>query len=520
MIAYRLATVVPTLAILGLSAAREPQAFAHPELLFWLVAVAVVSLLPIPVWGSSQLSFEQPLVLATAVLFGPTVGACVALVGVLDIREFRGEISPLRALSARCQIALPAFLAGAAFHAAATADSPIHALVPAFLAAAVVDYAANTLLVATSIQIGEQIPLRQVLVRMHGSKAPVFLASYFGLTMLGVPFVLFALAGDLWAVALFLVPVLWARQLYFGNRALADRLSEQNGLLERQARQLEALLEREHRTVEDLQELNRLKSQFVAVASHELRTPLTAIIGFAKTLRHAEFAEDPELRNEFLRTMERQGDRLLQLVENLLVTSRVESEPLAADMRSVQVEELCREVIEGLGPESGRVVVRFPGDLPELHTDRHLLGLVVSNLLDNALKYSPDGSTCEIGALPDGSTLALWVRDHGIGIRPADRDGIFERFRQADSSATRNFRGVGLGLSLVKEILDLLGGTVEVESEPGRGSVFTVRLPIAPDAPISTPTETRPRPTLEPPDGDGGPAGSDASSRDRVRHRA
>lgn len=495
MIAYRLGTAVPTLVLLGVQAVREREAFLHPELLFWLAAVAVVSLMPVPIWGSSQLSFEEPLVLATAVLYGPTVAACVALVGVLDAREFRREISALKAVSARCQVALPVFLAGSVLQALTSPDSPFPVLVPAFALAAAVDYTVNMLLVAVGIKVDERAPLPRILARMHGSDAWLFLAAFFGITMLGVPFSRFALNGDLWAVALFVAPVLLTRQLYFRNRALTDRLADQNTLLEEQARQLKDLLEREHRTVEDLQELNRLKSQFVAVASHELRTPLTAIIGFAKTLRHAEFAEDAELRNEFLRTMERQGDRLLRLVENLLTTSRVESEQLAPALGPVDLGKVCREVVEGLGHDAGRVSIDLPPDLPSVHTDRHLVGRVVSNLLDNALKYSPDGTPCEVGGRVEESNLTFWVRDHGMGIRAEDRNRIFERFSQADSSHTRSFRGVGLGLSLVKEILDVLSGAIDIESEPGLGSVFTVRLPLSPGltpAPRSRKLHSRP----------------------------
>ena len=118
-----------------------------------------------------------------------------------------------------------------------------------------------------------------------------------------------------------------------------------------------------------------------------------------------------------------------------------------------------------------------------LLTDRQLLGRVVSNLLDNALKYSPEGTPCELGAAREGANLRFWVRDHGIGIEPSKVDRIFDRFYQVDSSHTRSFRGAGLGLSLVRDLLDHLGGTIEVTSVPREGSTFTVTLPARhPDA--------------------------------------
>jgi signal transduction histidine kinase len=225
-----------------------------------------------------------------------------------------------------------------------------------------------------------------------------------------------------------------------------------------------------------------MKGEFVAVVSHELRTPVTALIGYAKTLRQPEFADDPTMRQEFLERMERQGDRLLRLIENLLTTSKLESDELKVSVGRVLFEDLVREVVEGLASEADRVFVEVPTDLPVLHTDRQLLGRVVTNLLDNALKYSTDGSPVELGARGDDDAIRFWIRDHGIGITPEQAQRIFDRFYQADSSTTRRFRGAGLGLSMVRDLLDHLGGAIEVESVPGTGSTFSVVLPIRADA--------------------------------------
>ncbi|HYF11958.1 MAG TPA: HAMP domain-containing sensor histidine kinase, partial [Actinomycetota bacterium] len=144
----------------------------------------------------------------------------------------------------------------------------------------------------------------------------------------------------------------------------------------------------------------------------------------------------------------------------------------------VLFEDLVREVVESLGTEANRVHVDIGGELPILTTDRQLLSRVLQNLVDNAIKYSPDGSPCELAATHDGDDILFSVRDYGIGIEQEDQDRIFERFYQVDSSSTRSFRGSGLGLSLVREVLEKLGGTIEVDSSPGEGSRFTVRLPI------------------------------------------
>jgi signal transduction histidine kinase len=221
-----------------------------------------------------------------------------------------------------------------------------------------------------------------------------------------------------------------------------------------------------------------MKGEFVAVVSHELRTPVTALMGYAKTLRQPEFAEDAKMRDEFLERMERQSDRLVRLVENLLTAANLESNELPVAMGRVLFEDLVREVVEGLATEASRVQVNVPDDLPVLTTDRQLLSRVLQNLVDNALKYSPKGSPCELEARGEGDSIVFWVRDYGIGIPKEELARIFDRFYQVDSSSTRTFRGAGLGLSLVRDLLARLGGTIEVESAPGEGSRFTVTLPV------------------------------------------
>jgi signal transduction histidine kinase len=336
----------------------------------------------------------------------------------------------------------------------------------------------NALSVAVYLGAEQRISVGRVLARMHGGAPYEFLLSYLGLGLLGAVVARFYQDEGSWSVAVLLAPLVFARQMYFRSRSLADRLAEQNAVLADQAVKLEQLLETEHNTVDELRELNRMKNEFVAVVSHELRTPVTALIGYAKTLQQPGFAEDPDLRQEFLERMERQGDRLQRLVENLLTTARIESRQLPVQIASVRFDDLVRDVVEGLGGEAGRIKVDIPHDLPVVRTDRELLGRVVSNLVDNALKYSPDASVCEIAATGDETALVFSVRDHGIGIAEDEVARIFERFYQVDSSSTRTFRGAGLGLSLVQELLHRLGGSISVESSLGEGSRFTVTLPL------------------------------------------
>jgi len=470
--------IIGVLGYLGWAIWRVPHDSVGPAVLFFILAAIVVDLIPVPAWGGMQLSLSFPILLGVALVFPPAIAGMIALLGSADPRELRREVSLQKALWNRAQMALSIVLGSAVFNAVADPHADWVPLVLGATCATLVAYAVNTIAVAASASLERRMPIRRVLVKMHGTAPFEFLLSYLGLGLFGVAIAKFYLVEGVWSVAVFLAPLVFARQMYFRSRALAEQLSERNELLAEQAGRLEHLLEKEHATVDELRELNRMKGEFVAVVSHELRTPVTALIGYAKTLRQPEFADDPLMRHEFLERMERQGDRLLRLVENLLTTSKLESDQLTVSVGRVLFEDLVREVVEGLAGEADRVFLDVPTDLPMLHTDRQLLGRVVSNVLDNALKYSPDGSPVELGARASGDDLTFWVRDHGIGITPEQEHRIFERFYQVDSSTTRKFRGAGLGLSMVHDLLGHLGGTIEVQTEPGTGSTFTIRLPV------------------------------------------
>lgn len=488
----QLAVGAPVLAYLAVALPGERQELLRTDVLLFALAVAVVDLIPVPGWGGLQLSLSFPILLGAAIVFPPPVAAAVAFVGSADPRELRREMPVLLALFNRAQMAASTLAGGLLFHAVAQTGGPAPPFVAGVLLAAVAAYSLNALLVALYHSLLRGVGVLQVLRGMHGSAPYEFLLAYLGLGLFGGVIARFYLSEGFWSVAVFLGPLVFARQMYFRSRALADRLAEQNRLLAEQAARLEELLEKEHRTVDELRELNRMKGEFVAVVSHELRTPVTALLGYAKTLRQPEFAEDRTLREEFLERMERQSERLLRLVENLLTASRIESRQLPLSIGRVLFEDLVREVVEGLAPEAGRVVVRIPRDIPVLTTDRQLLSRVLQNLLDNALKYSPEGSPCELEAATEDGWLVFSVRDHGIGIPETEIPKIFERFYQVDQSSTRTFRGAGLGLSLVRDLVQHLGGGVEVESVEGEGSRFTVRMPLrhpSADGPRTLPRE-------------------------------
>ena len=473
-----LTLILPLLVWLGWEAWRTDWTLVGWGALFFVLCIAAVDLIPIPAWEDIELSLSFPIMIGIALLYSPPVAGMIAVVGSADIHELRHEVPFLRGIWNRCQMGLAIVAGSCVFHVLADVRDPWLWLIPAALIATVAAYVINAILVALHAAMQHRLTVGKVLRKMHGSRPVEFLLSYIGLALFGVVIARFFVEEGAWSVVVFLAPLVFARQMYFQSRVLTDRLAEQNELLTEQAERLEHLLRKESATVDQLRELNRMKGEFVAVVSHELRTPITAMIGYAKTLRQPQFSDDTQLREEFLERMERQGNRLVGLVENLLTTSRLESDQLSISIGRVLFEDLCRETVEGLGADADRVVASVPDDLPVLHTDRQLLGRVISNLLDNALKYSPEDATCELGAQAEDDQLVFWVRDHGIGIEPAELERIFERFYQVDSSTTRRFRGAGLGLSMVRDLVRHLGGAVTVESAPGDGSTFTVRLPV------------------------------------------
>lgn len=237
--------------------------------------------------------------------------------------------------------------------------------------------------------------------------------------------------------------------------------------------------EREH--VTRLVELDKMKSEFVATVSHELRTPLTSILGAAATLRRAATKMDEESRAEFLEIIERQGNRLVRLIEDILFASRVEAGENPLRPEPVDVRETIQEVIRGVKTRAGgdRVVSELPSEPLVAMADPGALQQILFNLIDNALKYGgPDGEVSVFAGSLAG-LIEIGVGDQGPGISLEDQELIFERFRQADSSSRRKAVGVGLGLYIVSNLVEGHGGEIRVESEPGQGAKFIFTLPSA-----------------------------------------
>jgi signal transduction histidine kinase len=238
-----------------------------------------------------------------------------------------------------------------------------------------------------------------------------------------------------------------------------------------------------------LQEANRLKDDFLGTMSHELRTPLNIIIGYSSLLLEETFGPLAAPQTNILYRLEKAARELLDLINATLDLSRLQSRRIPSILSAVNVTELLAELeaeSQSLPQKSAvQLLWHTPPALPTLNTDRVKLKMVLKNLITNALKFTENGTvTISISALKDGVEFS--VSDTGIGLPQEALSLIFEPFQQIDSSPSRRYGGVGLGLYIVQQLLRLLGGTISVESEVGKGSCFRVWVPL--QAPQSMPS--------------------------------
>jgi signal transduction histidine kinase len=469
---------VPVAVLLVAGVALHPKDLTWASLFFTL-SIAATRLIPVPGDRYHEIPIVMPLMMGAAILFGPLTAGAIVWVGACDLREVQGGIGLRRAVWDRSRIALTIVVAAWVFQVLAGAADPWWRLLLATLAASVIAYVVETALRGLDVALESNTTIYDAIAWIHEPAPAEVTLTYVGLGLLGAVVSRFYLDMGAWSVIVFMAPLVFARQMLMQSRALSARMAGQNEIVAEQAGRIDELINERHRSRDQLDEVNRMKSDLVASVSHELRTPVTALVGYAKTLRKPEFADDAALRDEFLARMERQGSKLALLLDNLLTASQLEGEGYALNVGRVLFEDVVRKTLETLGSEAYRVQAYVPGDLPVMSTDRVLVGRVLSNLLDNALKYSPDDTPCELEAGSQGDAMYFRVTDHGIGIEPANLAQIFDRFYQVDSTVTRRFDGAGLGLSMVRDMLERLGGSVMVESTPGKGSRFTVTLPVS-----------------------------------------
>jgi PAS domain S-box-containing protein len=241
-----------------------------------------------------------------------------------------------------------------------------------------------------------------------------------------------------------------------------------------------------------LREVDRVKTDFIATISHELRTPLTSIIGF---LRYAEIGikkHDHTKLSRYIQVALENGQKLAHMIEDLLAMQKLESNTLRLNIEPVVLSELLEEITEDLGPllqaKGQELILEMPEVLPPLAADREQLERVLTNLINNAVKFSEGAGTITIAVHYEAgpAEFVITVKDTGIGMSQEVQDMIFERFYQAESMLTRRISGVGLGLTIAKQIVEMHGGSMRVESEKDKGSCFTIILPAVSSASQTT----------------------------------
>jgi PAS domain S-box-containing protein len=228
--------------------------------------------------------------------------------------------------------------------------------------------------------------------------------------------------------------------------------------------------------------LEEAKSEFVATVSHELRTPMAGIYGAAQTLLREDIELDPRDRRTLLEIIANQAVRLSQITEEVLIAGRLDRGELPIAREHVDVAPVVAETVEHIRsrvPDGTSVDLDIEPDLPPASADRDRVQQVLINLLDNAVKYSPNGGRVLVSVTAPAARVRVTVEDAGLGIPSAEQKRIFEKFYRLDTPLSRAGGGTGLGLYITRELVRRMGGAISVDSEPGRGSTFSVDLPRA-----------------------------------------
>lgn len=234
-------------------------------------------------------------------------------------------------------------------------------------------------------------------------------------------------------------------------------------------------------TVNNELRLSKMKSYFISTVSHEFKSPLTSIRQMAEMLVN-ERVPSPERQQKYFTSILKQSERLSHLIENILDFSRMEEGKRIFHFEKADITQVVRDIVESIRNQTAAqgfsIDLVIPEPLPDIVFDREAIDQVMNNLIDNAIKYSGDSRNVVIQVQSKGNNMIISVRDYGIGIRKEDQDKVFSRFYRAGEELTQTVKGSGVGLTIVRQIVEAHGGTIDLESEVGKGSVFIVRLPL------------------------------------------
>lgn len=297
------------------------------------------------------------------------------------------------------------------------------------------------------------------------------------------------LMGLIFVPVAIVLALLWtARAIVAPVRRLAsaaERIGEgdlQARVAEKGAGEMRDLASGFNTMAASLQEVERLKNEFFALVSHELRTPLTSIVGYVDIMRGEEAGEVNELQARYLGVVERNARRLMRLVGDLLFVAQVDAGTLSLERGEVDLGTVAAEAVEAARPyaDGKGILLTLDAQPLQLHgADGGRLGQLLDNLLTNALKFTDEGGRIEVRVREAQGTAQIEVSDSGTGIAQEELDHLFERFYRAQAATEAVVPGVGLGLSICKAIAEGHGGSIAVTSELGKGTTFTVQLPIA-----------------------------------------
>jgi signal transduction histidine kinase len=454
LLLLQLAVVLPTVTAIVLLLIRDPSVL-NWELALWTMTVAVVEVLPVPVWRGLQVSVGFPLLMAVAFLYLPGAAGLAAFLGASDPRELRRQVGVLRAAFNRSQVALSVMVASALFHALADLDAAAVVQLAAALVAAIADYLLSTGLVAAAVTLDTGMPLGRVVREMKIGRPTEFLVSYLGLAFFGLFLAHVYQSSDLWAIPVAIIPLLLARQMFFRSKALEEAHRE----LQDREHVLRAL---SNRMAEERQDERQQIAAFLHDDLAQLLFRLSIQVDVARRHLDAGKLDDTErVLGEIKETKNRTSDRIRALIRDLH-RSPLGRAGLAEALRSF-IAEAGRDGDVQFHVEFEEVDLPAPIALLMYHIARE--GVM------NALKHA-GASHMWLAVRQDGDEVELVLRDDGAGF-------------DADEPEPEGH----YGLTMMRERATVGGGTFTISSAPGTGTTITVRFPtswLQPEVPAAT----------------------------------
>ncbi len=436
--------VVSSLAAIVTATLSHPENL-KPDLLIWVVVVGVVDLVPVPFWRGVQVSIGFPLLLAVGMIYDPAAAALVAVVGSVDPRELKREVTVLRALFNRSQVALAVLAASAVFHSLADVHEGWGIVVPVAILAGLADYIVNVTLVSTAVSIAYKVPYLESLKSMRIGRSAEFFVNYIGLGFFGT--VLAKLYVDpyvgVWSIPAVLMPLVLARQMFFRTRALEEAHEE----LKVREQIMRALSDR---MAEERQDERAQIAAYLHDDLAQLLFRLSLQVDIAKRHLHQDDIDSTVRDLESIReTKNRTSEMVRALIRDL------HRSPLGRKGLSEALASFTQDIAAGSG-------VRFDNDIVEVQLPPAIQLLVYHIAREaamNALKHS-GASTISISLRPDGDSVRLKVEDDGIGF-DSNAPGPEGHF----------------GVAMMRERAQVAGGTFSIDSLEGRGTSITVEFP-------------------------------------------